>query len=84
MVTLSGMVIDVRDLHSEKQLPLITVILSGSTIDFSAVQYSKQDIPKEVTPSCIVIETRDLQLEKHALGIVVILPGISKEVIPHS
>ena len=82
LVTLSGIVIDVRLLHLLNANPLMLVTPSGSEIAGSFSQFANADPPTLVTPSGIVIETRFLQLENVWVAIFVTFFGIVNEVMP--
>ena len=64
LVTLSGMVIEVSPLQSEKALSPILVTLSGMVIEVSPLQSEKALSPILVTLSGMVIEVSSLQYWK--------------------
>ena len=61
LMTLLGIWKEVRELHPEKALSPILVILSERLIELSATHSSKAELPIVVTLSGIRIEVRDMQ-----------------------
>ena len=84
LVTLSGIVIEVKPVHFSNALSPMFVTLSGIVIEAKPVQPPNAESPMLVTLSGIVIEVKPVHSSNAPLPMLVTLPSIGITLVLHA